>query len=153
VNENVNVNVNVINSDTVFATHERNFPYIMIHPLTGFQILQPLETWGFEDDYLKLASNKNNKEKAFIFDNQKRNCFKCQIFVARAFATYQVLNKTESFGPSLESKIKVYLECMDNNVRGGVINQIEPFRNAQPVARVPFSRRCSTAETAIPLNL
>jgi len=90
---------------------------------------QALEAWGFEDDYLKLASNKNNKEKEFIFDTQKRNCFKCQIFVARAFATYQVLNKTESFGGSLESKIKVCLDFMEDNVR--VVNKIELDRLQQ----------------------
>jgi hypothetical protein len=97
--------------------------------LFGFCFRQALETWGFEDDYIKLVSNKNSKEKAFYFETQKRNCFKCQIFIARAFATYQVLNKTdEPIGTSLLSKIKVCLDFMDKNVR---VNQTELDRLQQ----------------------
>jgi hypothetical protein len=63
---------------------------------------------------------------------------KCQIFIARAFATYQVLNKTdEPIGTSLSSKIKLCLDFMDKNVR---VNQTELDRLQQEqekIKRVP----------------
>ena len=118
-----------------------------------------MEIWGYDDDeydYLKLLSNKHNTKssnkkentKVFIFDTQKRNCYKCQIFVARAYAMYQSLVKEKkkkattttdeeecgggsssdididiNTNPLLKSKIKDCLDIMNKNVR--VVNQIE----------------------------
>merc|ERR1712238_214110 len=122
-------------------------------------VIKAMEIWGYEDDeydYLKPLSNKHNTKssnkkentKVFIFDTQKRNCYKCQIFVARAYAMYQSLVKEKkkkattttdedecgggsssdididiNTNPLLKSKIKDCLDIMNKNVR--VVNQIE----------------------------
>ena len=105
-----------------------------------------MEAWGFEDEYPKLVSNKNNvkDKRLFVYTGLKRHCYKCQIFVARAFATYQMLSmkkntsceNNEQHGsessletvvanprPSLVKKIKACLDIMHEHTR--VVNTIE----------------------------
>jgi len=92
-------------------------------------VLEAMRLWDLMDSYPNLASNKN--EETFSFGNNKVFCYKCQIFVARAFATLQILNKTEGLEQSLTKKIKACLGILDGNVR---VNQIELARinkNAQ----------------------
>jgi len=72
-------------------------------------VIKAMERWGYDADdydYWKLLSHKQNTTKSntkkentttkvFIFETQKRNCYKCQIFVARAYAMYQSLVKAK----------------------------------------------------------
>lgn len=87
-------------------------------------VLEAMRLWDLMDAYPNLASNKNDE----IFSFEKNNrllCYRCQIFVARAFATLQILNKTEGIEQSLTKKIKACLSIMNENVR---VNQIELAR-------------------------
>jgi len=86
-------------------------------------VLEAMKMWNLTDDYLNLASNK--REDTFIFGTQKLCCYKCEIFVARAFATLQILNKTHGITQSLTRKIKACLSLMNKHVRA---NQIELAR-------------------------
>ena len=86
-------------------------------------VLEAMKLWDLMDSYPNLASNKN--EESFVFGVQKVFCYKCQIFVARAFATLQILNKTEEIQQSLTKKIKKCLGIMNKHVR---VNQVELAR-------------------------
>jgi len=86
-------------------------------------VLEAMKLWDLMDTYPNLASNKN--EETFVFGVKKIFSFKCQIFVARAFATLQILNKTEGIQQSLTKKIKACLGIMNEHVR---VNQIELAR-------------------------
>ena len=87
-------------------------------------VLEAMKLWDLMDTYPNLASNKN--EESFAFAGvQKVFCYKCQIFVARAFATLQILNKTERIQQSLTRKVKACLTIMNKHVR---VNQIELAR-------------------------
>jgi len=86
-------------------------------------VLEAMKLWNLIDAYPNLASNKN--EETFVFGVQRVLCCKCQIFVARAFATLQILNKTENVQQSLTKKIKACLRIMNEHVR---VNQIELAR-------------------------
>jgi hypothetical protein len=86
-------------------------------------VQEAMKLWDLMDAYPNLASNKN--EETFSFGPQKVFCYKCQIFVARAFATLQILNKTEAVQQSLTRKIKACLNVMNKHVR---VNQIELAR-------------------------
>jgi len=86
-------------------------------------VQEAMKLWDLMDAYPNLASNKN--DETFSFGPQKVFCYKCQIFVARAFATLQILNKTETIQPSLTRKIKACLDIMNKHVR---VNQIELAR-------------------------
>jgi hypothetical protein len=86
-------------------------------------VLEAMKLWDLMDAYPNLASNKN--EETFAFGVQKVFCYRCQIFVARAFATLQILNKTDGIQQSLTKKIKACLGIMNEHVR---VNQIELAR-------------------------
>ena len=86
-------------------------------------VLEAMKLWDLMDCYPNLASNKN--EESFTFGLQRVLCYKCQIFVARAFATLQILNKTEGIQQSLTKKINRCLGIMNKHVR---VNQIELAR-------------------------
>ena len=86
-------------------------------------VLEAMKLWDLMDTYPNLASNRN--EETFVFGVKKIFSYKCQIFVARAFATLQILNKTEGIQQSLTKKIKACLSIMNEHVR---VNQIELAR-------------------------
>merc|ERR1712194_430149 len=67
-------------------------------------VLESMKLWDLMEDYPNLASNRN--DESFVFGPQKVVCYKCQIFVARAFATLLILNNTEGVQQSLTRKIK-----------------------------------------------
>jgi hypothetical protein len=77
--------------------------------------VEAMKNWNFVHTYPNLASNL--REKTFIFDNQKIRCCKCEIFVARAFATLQILRKSHEISQSLTNKIKKCLNIMNKYVR------------------------------------
>ena len=93
-------------------------------------VLEAMKLWDLMESYPNLASNKN--EESFVFGSQKVLCYRCQIFVARAFATLQILNKTEEPQQSLTRKIKKCLDIMNGNVRA---NQIELARMKRKVQK------------------
>lgn len=82
-------------------------------------VLEAMKLWDLMDAYPNLASNKN--EETFVFGSLKVSSFKCQIFVARAFATLQILNKTEGIQQSLTKKIKACLDIMNKHVRANPV--------------------------------
>ena len=60
-------------------------------------VLEAIYTYNLTYEYPNLSSNE--KERAFFFDTPETTkicCYKCIIFVARAFATLQILRKTHA---------------------------------------------------------
>ncbi len=108
-------------------------------------VLEAMRLWDLIDAYPNLASNKN--EETFAFGLQKVFCYKCQIFVARAFATLQILNKTEGIEQSLTKKIKACLSIMNEYVR---VNQIELARMTKKAQkRKAFETPCLDEPEAV----
>ena len=108
-------------------------------------VLEAMRLWDLMDAYPNLASNKN--EETFAFGLQKVCCYKCQIFVARAFATLQILNKTEGIEQSLTKKIKACLSIMNEYVR---VNQIELARMTKKAQkRKAFETPCLDEPEAV----
>jgi hypothetical protein len=71
-----------------------------------------MREWKLQDDYPELLSCKK-----FSYVSNKDNCMKCEIFVARAFYTAQVLSTVDNLELSLCAKIKDCLAIMNDNVR------------------------------------
>jgi len=86
-------------------------------------VLDAMDMWNLTQDYPNLVSTRG--EDTFIFGTQKVSCYKCEIFVARAFATLHILNQTHEITQSLTKKIKECLIIMNKHVRP---NQIELAR-------------------------
>mmetsp|Transcript_21310 Transcript_21310/g.46536 ORF Transcript_21310/g.46536 Transcript_21310/m.46536 type:complete len:313 (-) Transcript_21310:1934-2872(-) len=78
-------------------------------------VLEAMDTWNITKNYPNLLSTRG--EDAFVFATQKASCYKCQIFVARAFATLHILNKTHQITQTLTRKIKECLAIMNKHVR------------------------------------
>jgi len=94
-------------------------------------VLEAMALWDLMDDYPHLASNKD-EDAPLAFETRKIACYKCQIFVARAFATLQILNKTEGIQPSLTKKIRACLRLMNDRVR---VNHVELARMNKKASR------------------
>mmetsp|Transcript_13072 Transcript_13072/g.36791 ORF Transcript_13072/g.36791 Transcript_13072/m.36791 type:complete len:499 (-) Transcript_13072:515-2011(-) len=119
-------------------------------------ILDAMDLWNLTQDYPNLVSTRG--EDTFIFGTQKVSCYKCEIFVARAFATLHLLNQTHEITQSLTKKIKECLIIMNKHVRP---NQIELARlqkksrkrieRANTVARMDRSK--STRNSKKPRNI
>jgi len=95
-------------------------------------VIDAMKMYSLTDQYPNLASNQ--KEKGFIFESQKKgDCYKCEIFVARLFATLQIFRQTHGISPSLTKKLKSCLCIMDKYVRP---NQKELAKLKQKAGRV-----------------
>jgi len=67
-----------------------------------------LDDWGWNEDYeLVRATKKNYKFKA-----NKRDCFKCAVFVARAHSCFLAFGRRE-LKPRLTNKLKACLDMME----------------------------------------
>jgi len=106
--------------------------------------IEALKMWNLEHNYPNLASNFRGK--TFIFDFQKKRCYKCEIFVARAFATLQILRKTHEINQSLTKKVKACLSIMNAHIRP---NQKELTRlyQTRPLVEITMNRRNETSDT------
>ncbi|VEU40214.1 unnamed protein product [Pseudo-nitzschia multistriata] len=78
-------------------------------------VLEAMDTWHLTEDFPNLLSTKD--EDSFVFATQKSSCYKCEIFVARAFQTLLLLNKTHEVSSVLTKKIKECLALMNKHVR------------------------------------
>jgi hypothetical protein len=81
-------------------------------------VLEATKTYNLTYEYPSLSSNK--KERTFFFDTPetiKICCYKCVIFVARAFATLQILRKTHEISQSLTKNMKKCLSIINKYVR------------------------------------
>merc|ERR1712194_419791 len=76
-----------------------------------------MKRYKFWYDYPNLASNKNSKDKTFVFDAQKPRCFKCLIFVARGYAIMENLGTADEISSSLTKKIRACLDILNQHVR------------------------------------
>jgi hypothetical protein len=68
--------------------------------------------WDLEEEFLRLSSCMT-----YTYERDKSDCYKCEIFVARAFATLQILKKLDAVDESLMKKVKACLSIMNKNVR------------------------------------
>jgi len=75
-------------------------------------VLQAMKEWKLEAKYMNLSSCKS-----FFFESNKARCYKCEIFVARAFVAFDVLIKTHSVTNSMAAKIDACLSIMNEHVR------------------------------------
>jgi len=81
-------------------------------------VMDTMKTFNLLSQYPRLASNKYSGAFAFeAVESQKKDCCKCAIFVARSFATMQILKKTHEITSSLTVKLKACLSIMDNHSR------------------------------------
>ena len=81
-------------------------------------VLEAIYTYNLTYEYPNLSSNE--KERAFFFDTPETTkicCYKCIIFVARAFATLQILRKTHEISRSLTKNMKKCLSIIEKHVR------------------------------------
>jgi hypothetical protein len=81
-------------------------------------VLEAITTYNLTYEYPNLSSNK--KERAFFFDTPETTkicCYKCVIFVARAFATLQILRKAHEINQSLTKNMKKCLSIINKHVR------------------------------------
>lgn len=99
-------------------------------------VLAAIKEWKLKYDYPELYSRKEGSEFAFRKNDEneteneetnlehnnnheetKRNCYKCQIFVSRVFATLLLFDKEQKVGPSLLGKVRACLEILNKHVR------------------------------------
>ena len=107
--------------------------------------IEAMKMWNFVHTYPNLESNL--LEKTFIFDHQKIRCHKCEIFVARAFATLQILRKSHEISQSLTNKIKKCLSIMNKYVRPNQKELTKLQQKSKKYAHSAFSRHHHQVKT------
>jgi len=101
-----------------FAKADGSLLQAVIKNLDCFKlIIETMKRYKFWYDYPNLASNKNSKDKTFVFDAQKPRCFKCLIFVARGYAIMENLGTADEISLSLTKKIRACLDILNQHVR------------------------------------
>mmetsp|Transcript_25728 Transcript_25728/g.63004 ORF Transcript_25728/g.63004 Transcript_25728/m.63004 type:complete len:551 (+) Transcript_25728:111-1763(+) len=78
-------------------------------------IKEAVEFWDLEDDYKKIAGTAGTL-KNFSFSSKRRHCFKCEIFVARAYSCYKAFGSRGRMDKSLMAKVRKCLEIMESRV-------------------------------------
>ena len=125
------------NSHSDHAYDETEALQRVVRKLECFKlVLAAMKEWKLKYDYPELYSTKDGTEFVFRKSNEneseneetnleynnnheetKRNCYKCQIFVARVFATLLLFNKEQNVGTSLLGKVRACLEILNKHVR------------------------------------
>lgn len=70
-----------------------------------------LDDWGWAEDYIMVRATKKN----YKFKANKRDCFKCAVFVARAHSCFLSFGKKE-LEPRLIKKLKTCLDIMEDHL-------------------------------------
>lgn len=70
-----------------------------------------LDDWGWTDDYELVRATKKN----YKFKTNRRDCFKCAVFVARAHSCFLAFGKKE-LKPRLISKLRACLNMMETHL-------------------------------------
>mmetsp|Transcript_36182 Transcript_36182/g.40399 ORF Transcript_36182/g.40399 Transcript_36182/m.40399 type:complete len:468 (+) Transcript_36182:203-1606(+) len=101
-----------------FAKADGSLLQAVIKNLDCFKlIIETMKRYKFWYDYPNLASNKNSKDKTFVFDAQKPRCFKCLIFVARGYAIMKNLGIAHAISSSLKKKFRACLHILNKHVQ------------------------------------
>lgn len=97
-----------------FLKADERVLHAIVHYLhTGKLIKLALKSWGLVDAFLNLSVNN-----LFAYSKRKSDCYKCEIFVARAFAIHDILRVDPSMpDESLMTKIKACLSIMSRHVK------------------------------------
>jgi hypothetical protein len=97
-----------------FLKADERVLHAIVHNLqTGKLVKTALKSWGLADAFLTLSVNN-----IFSYNKKKADCYKCEIFVARAFSINDILQIDPIMpdGPLLR-KIKACLSIMSRHVK------------------------------------
>eukprot|EP00980_Cylindrotheca_fusiformis_P009495 scaffold2076_cov106-Cylindrotheca_fusiformis.AAC.4 len=84
--------------------------------LEVFKIVkEALKEWDLEDEYKRIAGTSDSL-KNFTFNGKRRQCFKCEIFVARAYSCYKAFGCKGDLEKSLLSKVRTCLDIMESRL-------------------------------------
>jgi len=125
-----------------FAKADSSLLQAVIKNLDCFElVIEAMRRYNFWYDYPNLASNKNSKDKTFVFEAQKPRCFKCLIFVARGYAIMENLGIADAIKSSLTKKIRSCLDILNKHVRP---NQAELTRLRKKIETKARSKTTTT---------
>lgn len=111
-------------------------------------VSEGIEEWNLDRDFLNLSSNTT-----YTYTKHKNSCYKCEIFVARAFRSTKVL-KRKDFEPSLWEKVLSCLKIMNEHVRVAKnaiskrLSELEKDEAPEVVVKKTTGKRKKSGESA-----
>mmetsp|Transcript_6087 Transcript_6087/g.14236 ORF Transcript_6087/g.14236 Transcript_6087/m.14236 type:complete len:593 (+) Transcript_6087:261-2039(+) len=144
-NGNGNSNGNGNDENSPNDSGETGSLQTVVRKLECFElVVSAMKEWKLKYDYPELYSNKDGTE--FVFQQKdggddsshqetKRRCYRCQIFVARVFATLLLLKqeKIHEVGPTLMAKVRSCLAIMNRHAEAHSVGLAKILRKKHRV--------------------